>query len=74
MKTGHEVATLDLMTSRQRLNAGLGRLRQTLICCNIKRNIKYSVAAVKISGRNISEVKKIAKILSEHLMNSGIRP
>ena len=38
------------------------------------RNIKCSIAFVKMICRNISEVKKGAKIFSEPLINSDVRP
>ena len=42
MKTGHEAAALDLMTSAittRRVDAVYGRLRQTLICCQVQYQI-----------------------------------
>ena len=67
MRTGHEAATLGSMTPTVTIHRCFGIGTADIYLCQ-------TLAAVKMSFRNISEVKKITKILTEHLINCDICP
>ena len=67
MKISHEATALDL-TARH----SFWKAKAILTCCQAQYQI-FSCCCQAVLQR-ISEVKKLAKIASEHLMNSGFRP